>query len=62
MRCERGDLRTPPPLPTDPLFASDLDVFVRRVRDGAESYVANEQVLDVMSLAEEIQERCEARR
>jgi biliverdin reductase len=62
VRCERGDLRTPAPLPTDPLFASDLDVFVRRVRDGAEGYVANEQVLDVMSLAEEIQERCEARR
>lgn len=58
VRCERGDLRTVPPLPTHPLFAADLDFFVRRVDDGAESYISEDQILDVLSLAEEIKERC----
>lgn len=61
VRCERGDLRTVPPIPTQPLFAADLDVFVRRVGDGAEGYVSDERILDVLSLAEGIEERCRAR-
>jgi predicted dehydrogenase len=62
VRCERGTLRTVPPAPAEPLFATDLDVFVRRVRDGADGYISSEQVLDVLSLAEEIQDRCTVRR
>ena len=62
VRCENGELRTVPPLPAEPLFATDLDVFVRRVRDGAEGYISSEQILDVLSLAEEIQDRCAVRR
>jgi len=58
VRCERGVLETMPPVPTKPLFAADLDVFVRRITEGAESYVSDEQILDVMSLAEEIENRC----
>jgi biliverdin reductase len=58
VRCEQGDLRTLPPLPAQPLFATDLDAFVRRVNEGAESYVTDEHILDVLSLADEIRERC----
>jgi biliverdin reductase len=58
VRCEHGDLRSVSPLPTEPLFATDLDFFARRVLDGTESYVSDERILDVLSLAEEIQERC----
>jgi hypothetical protein len=61
VRCENGDLRTVSPVPTQPLFATDLDFFVRRVNDGAESYISDERILDVLSLAEEIQERCRPR-
>ncbi len=58
IRCERGALRTLPPVPTKPLFATDLDFFVGRVTAGEESYISDEQILDVMSLAEEIEIRC----
>jgi biliverdin reductase len=61
VHCENGDLRKVSPLPAKPLFASDLDTFVQRVNEGAESYVSDEQILDVMSLADEIQERCRDR-
>jgi biliverdin reductase len=58
VRCERGELRTLPPVPTHPLFSADLDVFVRRVNENAESYVSDERVLDVLSLADQVKERC----
>lgn len=58
VRCERGTLKTLPPVPAKPLFAADLDVFTRRITEDAESYVSDEQILDVMSLAEEIEHRC----
>ncbi len=61
VRCERGEFKTVSPLPTHPLFATDLDYFVRQVNDGAESYVSEERILDMLSLAEEIQDRCVGR-
>ncbi len=54
---EGGVLETVPPLPTAPLFEQDLDYFVRRVEEGADPYVSDERILDVLKLAEAIRER-----
>jgi biliverdin reductase len=61
VRLDEGhELTTVHPLPTDPLFEQDLDAFVRRVAEGADSYVSDERILDVLSLAEAIRARCAA--
>lgn len=57
VRCEDGELRTVSPLPTGPLFEQDLAHFVRRVGEGASSYVSDARVLDVLGLAEAVRER-----
>ncbi|MGD8397095.1 MAG: Gfo/Idh/MocA family oxidoreductase [Candidatus Eiseniibacteriota bacterium] len=60
IRLDDGDLGTVSPVPTGPLFEQDLLAFVRRVQEGAEPYVSDERILEVLGLADAIRERCEA--
>ncbi len=59
VQLDQDELSTQSPLPTQPLFEQDLDCFVRRVTEGAEPYVSDERLQDVLALAEAIRERCE---
>lgn len=55
--CERGRLETPPAEPPGALFARDLEVFLDRVERGAESYVSEPRVLELLELVGAIERR-----
>jgi predicted dehydrogenase len=57
IECERGRLESPPPEPPGALFARDLDVFLDRIERGAESYVSDARVLEVLELVGAIERR-----
>jgi len=57
IECERGRLDTPPAEPPGELFARDLEAFLDRIESGAESYVSNERVLELLELVGAIERR-----
>jgi biliverdin reductase len=57
IECERGRLETPPPEPAGALFARDLEVFLDRIERGAESYVSDARVLELLELVGAIERR-----
>ncbi len=57
VRCEKGRLEDPPNEPPGALFRQDLDHFIQRVERGVDSYVAEDRVLHVLSLVEQIDAR-----
>jgi biliverdin reductase len=57
IECERGRLETPPPEPAGALFARDLDVFLDRIERGADSYVSDARVIEVLELVGAIERR-----
>jgi hypothetical protein len=54
IRCERGLLGDPPPVPPTGVFRADLDCFVDRALRGAPAYLAEERILHVLALVERI--------
>jgi len=57
IECARGRLATPPPEPPGALFARDLEVFLDRIESGAESYVSDARVLELLELVGAIERR-----
>jgi predicted dehydrogenase len=55
IECERGVLGDPPVEPASGLFARDLDCFVARVREGADSYVSDARCVHVFELVAAIE-------
>ncbi len=55
--CERGRLVTPPAEPAGALFAQDLEVFLDRIERGADSYVSDARVLELLELVGAIERR-----
>ena len=53
--CERGRLGSPPAGSAGSLFREDLEHFVRRIVEGADSYVSEERVVHVLELVEAIE-------
>ncbi len=57
VECENGSIGDPPEQRPRGLFARDLECFVARVTEGAESYVSEARCLHVLSLVEAIERR-----
>lgn len=57
VECERGRLTSPPAEPAGALFARDLEVFLDRIERGAESYVSDARVVEVLELVGAIERR-----
>jgi len=57
VECERGRLATPPNEPPGALFARDLEIFLDRIERGAESYVSDARVLELLELVGAIERR-----
>lgn len=57
VECENGPLGEPPPERPADLFARDLECFVARVTEGAESYVSDSRCLHVLELVAAIERR-----
>lgn len=53
--CERGILADPKLQPVRGLFVRDLECFVARIREGAESYISEERILHVLDLVSQIE-------
>ena len=55
--CERGILADPKLQRVRGLFLRDLECFVARIRDGAESYVSEERIVHALDLVSQIERR-----